>query len=159
MPKEIERKFLIKNNDYRQQSESKRYKQGYICRLPDKVVRIRAADNKAYVTIKGMPQSALTRLEYEYEIPVEHAEEMLEALCEKPLIEKVRYKVQWGKDVWEIDEFSGENEGLVVAEIEIPNEDYQPELPPWIGEEVTNDPRYLNVNLALNPYKSWDKGH
>ncbi len=158
MPKEIERKFLIKNNDYRQLGEGKSYKQGYICRLPDKVVRVRIAGSKAYITIKGMQQSAITRLEYEYEIPVSHAEEMLAELCEKPLIEKVRYKVQWGKDVWEIDEFSGENEGLVVAEIEIPSEDYRFELPLWIGEEVTNNPRYLNANLVSNPYKNWKKG-
>ena len=154
MPKEIERKFLIKNNDYRQLGKGERYKQGYICRLSDKVVRVRIAGAKAFLAIKSMV-NATTRLEYEYEIPVEHAEEMLEKLCEKPLVEKVRYKVLWGKDVWEIDEFSGENEGLVVAEIEIPSEDYQFELPPWIRDEVTNDKRYLNANLVSNPYKNW----
>ncbi len=155
MPKEIERKFLIKNNDYRRLGKGESYRQGYICRLPHKSVRIRIAGSKAYITVKAKLQSAVARLEYEYEIPVNHAEEMLAALCEKPLIEKVRYTVLWGKDTWEVDEFSGENEGLVIAEIELPNESYKPELPPWVGEEVTNNPSYLNVNLVSNPYKSW----
>lgn len=155
MPKEIERKFLVRNSDYRQLGKGENYKQGYICRLPDKIVRIRIAGSKAFVTIKGKIQNATTRLEYEYEIPVTDAEEMLLELCEKPFIEKVRYKVTWRKDIWEIDEFNGENEGLIVAEIEMPSEDYQFELPPWIGEEVTNDPRYLNANLVSNPFKSW----
>ena len=154
MPKEIERKFLTVNNGYRQLGEGESYKQGYICRLPDKIVRVRIAGSKAFITIKGV-QSAMTRLEYEYEIPVTHAEEMLSELCEKPFIEKIRYKVRWKNDIWEIDEFSGENEGLIVAEIEMPSEDYQPELPPWIGEEVTDNARYLNANLVSNPYKSW----
>lgn len=155
MPKEIERKFLTTNNSYRQLAKGEHYKQGYICRLPDKIVRVRIAGSKAYLTIKGKIQNATTRSEYEYEIPIEHAEEMLRDLCEKPFIEKVRYKVPWGKDTWEVDEFSGENEGLIVAEIEMPSEDYQFELPPWIGEEVTEDPRYLNANLVSVPYKSW----
>ena len=155
MPKEIERKFLIKNNSYRRQGVPELYRQGYICQTPGKAVRIRIAGNKAYFTVKGWLQNTIVRQEYEYEIPVEHAEEMLATLCEKPLVEKIRYKAQWGDDVWEVDEFSGENEGLVVAEIEMPSEDYQPVLPPWIGEEVTNDPKYLNANLVFNPYKSW----
>ncbi|MDR0660327.1 MAG: CYTH domain-containing protein [Prevotellaceae bacterium] len=155
MPKEIERKFLTTNSGYRQVAKGESYKQGYICRLPDKIVRIRIAGNKAFIAIKGMLHNAITRLEYEYEIPVDHAEEMLQKFCEKPLIEKTRYKVPWGKNIWEIDEFHGDNEGLIVAEIEMPSEDYQFELPPWVGKEVTDDSRYLNANLVLNPYKSW----
>lgn len=155
MPKEIERKFLTTSIDYRTSAKGEAYKQGYICRQADKIVRIRVAGSHAYVTIKGKLHNATTRNEYEYEIPVEHAEEMLSELCEKPLIEKTRYKVCWGKDVWEIDEFHGENEGLVVAELEIPSEDYRFSLPPWIGKEVTDDPKYINANLVTNPYKSW----
>ena len=155
MPKEIERKFLTTSSDYRKLAHGESYKQGYICRLTDKIVRIRIAGYKAYITVKGKLHNATTRLEYEYEIPVDHAEEMLEMLCEKPFIEKTRYKVCWGKDVWEVDEFHGENEGLVVAELEMPTEDYKFELPPWVGKEVTNDMRYINANLISNPYKSW----
>ena len=155
MPKEIERKFLIKNNDYRLLAKGVRYKQGYICRLPDKVARVRIAGAQAFLTIKGMTQNLAVRLEYEYEVPVEHAEEMLERLCEKPFIEKIRYRVPYGNDIWEIDEFSGDNEGLTVAEIEMPSVDYELELPPGVGEEVTDDPRYLNANLVTNPFKSW----
>lgn len=155
MPKEIERKFLIKNNDYRKLAKGVSYKQGYIYRSPDKTVRIRIAESKAYLTVKGNVQNAINRSEYEYEIPVVHAEEMLATLCEKPLIEKTRYKVPYGNDVWEVDEFHSENEGLVVAELEMPSQDYQFELPPWVGKEVTNDPRYINANLVAHPYAKW----
>ena len=109
---------------------------------------------RATLTVKGA-QSGLTRAEYEYEIPVADAKQMLEELCERPLIEKVRHVVVVGEGTWEIDEFSGVNAGLIVAEIELDHADQPIELPPWIGTEVTDDPRYFNSNLITHPYKEW----
>ncbi|MDO1445260.1 CYTH domain-containing protein [Rhodocytophaga aerolata] len=152
---EIEKKFLIKDDSWKNQlTTGVYYRQGYISSHPDRVVRIRTIENMAYLTIKGKTMGAV-RSEYEYEIPYEEAIEMLTQLCEKPLIEKIRYKLMYNNLLWEIDEFEAENKGLVVAEVELEDE-FQPiDLPPWIGEEVTMQPKYYNASLIKNPFSSW----
>lgn len=130
------------------------YRQGYIFFDKDKSVRVRVFNDKGYLTVKGT-STGISRLEYEYEIPVGEANEILEYLCEKPVIEKLRYKFQFEGFTWEVDEFLGENEGLVIAEIELPDENAVFKKPDWIGREVTGDPRYLNSNLVKNPYKNF----
>jgi len=121
---------------------------------PERTVRVRTIGDMGFLTIKGKNIGA-TRMEFEYEIPVNDANEMLDKLCEKPLIEKIRRKIDFGGFTWEVDEFFGENKGLVIAEVELSDEAQQPELPKWIGEEVTDDPRYYNANLVKNPYSMW----
>ena len=127
--------------------------QGYLNSVRERTVRVRIAGGKGYLTIKGIRVGA-SRPEFEYEIPVEDAEMLLD-LCEKPLIEKNRYRVVEGDFTWEIDEFFGENRGLVIAEIELEHEDQEFSIPDWIGKEVTDDPRYYNASLIKNPYKTW----
>ena len=151
---EIEKKFLLAGNDWKDLAEGTSYRQGYLSSVKERTVRVRTIEDKGFLTIKGISVGA-TRLEYEYEIPFEDANELLNELCEKPLIEKNRYKVNLGEHTWEIDEFFGENEGLVVAEIELENEKQQFIKPQWVGEEVTGDPRYFNSNLINNPFKQW----
>ena len=153
MGKEIERKFLVVKEKWRMGNGTK-YCQGYLNSVKERTVRVRTVNNKGYLTIKGLTIKA-SRLEFEYEIPIEEADEMLHELCEKPLIEKKRYIVEHGDLIWEIDEFFGENEGLVVAEVELQNIDQEFEKPEWIGEEVTDDPRYFNSNLIQNPFTKW----
>jgi CYTH domain-containing protein len=152
---EIEKKFLIKDDSWKNQiAGGIYYRQGYISSHPERVVRVRTVENKAYLTIKGKTIGAV-RNEYEYEIPYEDATEMLSQLCEKPIIEKIRYKLMYNNLLWEIDEFEAENKGLVVAEVELEDE-FQPiDLPPWIGEEVTMQPKYYNASLIKNPFSSW----
>ncbi len=154
MGKEIERKFLIKDDSWRVNAKGKRYRQGYLNRAKERVVRIRTIDDKGSLTIKGMVTGA-TRAEFEYDIPADEAEAMLDDLCEKPLIEKNRYKIEYGGFIWEVDEFFEENEGLTVAEVELESEDQRFEKPAWIGEEVTGDPKYFNSNLIRHPYSKW----
>ena len=154
MGKEIERKFLVKDNAWRELAAGTKYRQGYLNSAKERVVRVRTIDGKGYLTIKGITSGA-TRAEYEYEIPVAEAEAMLDELCEKPLIEKNRYKIDYGKLIWEVDEFFGENQGLIVAEVELESEDQDYEKPGWIGDEVTGDPKYFNSNLIINPYLKW----
>ena len=154
MPKEIERKFLITNNGYKPGSSKRLIRQGFLSNRKEAVVRVRIIDNEAFLTIKG-PTKVSTRLEYEYAIPIEEAGEMLSLLCERPLIEKYRYIVDFEGFTWEVDEFLGENEGLVVAEIELEHESQEFPKPGWLGDEVTDDQRYYNANLIKNPYKSW----
>ena len=149
---EIERKFLIKNDDFKK-SESHLYLQGYLL-TTETTIRVRVVSDLAWLTIKGKTVGA-TRAEFEYEIPVDEAMYMLENLCEKPLIEKERYFVEDEGFLWEVDVFHGENEGLVVAELEIENENIEIKRPAWLGEEVTSDFRYSNANLVKNPYKNW----
>jgi adenylate cyclase len=120
----------------------------------ERTVRIRVADAKAFITIKG-PTVGATRSEYEYEIPFGEGNAMLETLAEKPLIEKTRYRIPVGNLTWEIDEFLGENAGLIVAEVELKSEDQTFDKPLWVGDEVTNDPRYFNANLVKNPFTRW----
>jgi adenylate cyclase len=153
MPQEIEYKFLVTGDDYKGLSLPVLYRQGYLSSTPERVVRVREAGGKGYLTIKGANRGA-TRSEFEYEIPLVEAQELL-LLCEQPIIEKLRYFVAYKGFTWEIDEFSGENAGLVIAEIELPAEDTPFEKPHWIGEEVTHDARYYNSNLIKNPYRHW----
>lgn len=154
MGKEIERKFLVAGDEWRKLAEGTHYKQGYLNSQKERVVRVRTIDDAGFMTVKGITEGA-TRLEYEYEIPASDADELLDLLCEQPIIDKHRYKIAIGEFVWEIDEFHGENEGLTVAEIELLSEDQEFNVPEWIGKEVTGDPRYYNSNLIANPYTKW----
>ncbi|QHG17413.1 CYTH domain-containing protein [Nostoc sp. ATCC 53789] len=154
MAKEIERKFLVKGDSWRGLVEGSVYRQGYIATQDKVAVRIRIVGEKSYLTIKG-PSIKYSRLEFEYPIPVEDAQEMLEALCERPFIEKIRYKIQSGGLIWEIDEFDGVNKGLILAEVELTDENQEIELPSWIGQEVSHDSRYFNSNLVKHPFSQW----
>ena len=150
---EIERKFLVEGDAWRRHSEGVPFRQGYLNTHPERVVRVRTMGERAVLTVKGAAQGA-ARPEFEYEIPLADAKELLR-LCEKPLIEKTRYRVESGGLVWEVDEFHGVNEGLVVAECELEAEDQAIARPDWVGEEVTDDPRYYNANLVARPYRDW----
>lgn len=155
MPIEIERKFLLANNDWRDQVDySHRIRQGYMGEMDKASVRIRIQGDKANINIKSATLE-IRRMEYEYEIPLTEAEEMLDQLCKQPQVDKTRHIVEQGKHKWEIDEFYGDNEGLIVAEIELSDEAEAFEKPDWIGEEVTEDARYYNVNLIKHPFKRW----
>lgn len=154
MGKEIEKKFLVTGDQWRQLAEGTVYRQGYLSVVKERVVRVRTIGNTGYLTIKGITVGA-TRLEYEYEISVSDSNEMLDQLCEKPIIEKKRYKVEFQGLTWEIDEFFGDNNGLIVAEVELEDEKQAFEKPTWIGEEVTSDPRYFNSNLTKHPFTRW----
>jgi adenylate cyclase len=151
---EIERKFLIKDDAWRALAKGTQYRQGYLNSTKERTVRVRTINDKGFLTIKGITTGA-TRAEYEYEIPHAETVAMLDELCEKPLIEKNRYKIAFEGLIWEIDEFFGENQGLIVAEVELESEDQAFEKPEWIGEEVTGDPKYFNSNLILNPFAKW----
>ena len=153
MALEIERKFLVKGEGWRN-GQGKMYRQGYLNSDENRNVRIRLVDDRGYLTVKGISNGA-TRVEYEYEIPGTEAEAMLDNLCETPLITKKRYQVEFEGFVWEVDEFFGDNEGLIIAELELVSEDQVFIKPEWIGEEVTGDPRYLNSNLIHRPYSKW----
>ena len=152
MATEIEKKFLVKEGIWRNEKGTE-YRQGYLNSAKERVVRVRTIDDKGYLTIKGITVGA-SRTEFEYEIPRQDADQLLD-LCEKPLIEKIRYQVLQGEFVWEIDEFVGENKGLIVAEVELESEDQEVPKPDWVGKEVTGDPRYFNSNLIKNPYTMW----
>lgn len=150
MAKEIERKYLLKNNSWKSLvSKSHTIQQGYLNSDPEKTVRVRILDDKGILTVKGK-NIGISRLEFEYDIPLEDAIELIK-LCDKPLIEKTRNIVVLDFQTWEIDEFGGANDGLVIAEIELETEDTKIELPSWIGDEVSHDPRYYNSNLLKNP--------
>ena len=155
MALEIERKFLV-NGEFRSEAlEATRIVQGYLCTAQGRSVRIRIRDNKAYITIKGSAgPTGFTRYEWEKEIPAEDAEELLR-LCEPSLIEKTRYIIKHGDHLFEVDEFSGDNAGLIIAEVELKSEDEHFEKPAWLGKEVTGDPRYYNSSLSGNPYSRW----
>ncbi|NLE67293.1 MAG: CYTH domain-containing protein [Lentisphaerae bacterium] len=156
MPKEIERKFLLASGEWRAKARGFFCRQGYLAVNGRCAARVRIARGRAYLTIKGN-RSGISRDEYEYRVPVGHANEMLERLCEQPIIEKTRHLVREGGVLWEIDEFSGENRGLVVAEVELRDEAQAVALPPWIGREVTADPKYLNASLVRRPYRLWSE--
>ena len=149
---EIERKFLVVGDDWRQ-APAVPYAQGYLNRDKQRTVRVRIAQGAAWLTIKGASVGA-TRAEFEYPIPVADAEQLL-ALCDGPLVRKLRRVVVHAGATWEIDEFQGDNAGLVVAEIELASEDAPFEAPPWLGAEVTHDARYFNSNLAAAPFSTW----
>ena len=157
MAKEIERKFLIKSGAWQPQVDGTKIRQGYLSSLKERVVRVRTKGAKAFITIKGITKG-ITRSEFEYEIPVEDADLLLTNLCEQPLVEKTRYNEEHNGHVWEIDMFFGANKGLVVAEVELTEENEKLEIPVWVGEEVSSDPRYFNSNLIQNPYCKWVKG-
>lgn len=152
---EIERKFLLKDDSWRELAdEGKQYCQGYLTEAGPGSVRVRIEGSDAKLNIKSATLN-MSRLEFEYAIPLDEAKEILESICIKPLIEKIRFLVWFDEKCWEIDVFMGDNEGLIVAEIELENEDEDITLPDWIGEEVTADRRYYNVSLVSHPYKDW----
>lgn len=152
---EIERKFLLEGDSWRTDAdEGEYYHQGYLSTTPERVVRVRQMGQRAVVTIKGKGDG-ITRPEFEYDIPLEDAQAMLRKLCLQPTIEKRRHKFLSGSHTWEIDVFAGENDGLVVAEIELSSESEAFEKPDWVGAEVSHDTRYLNSNLIAKPFKSW----
>ena len=154
MGKEIERKFLLKGDAWRDLAQGTMYRQGYLNSAKERTVRVRTVGDKAFLTIKGITVGA-TRAEYEYEIPFVDCNALLDNLAEKPLIEKKRYKIKQGEFVWEIDEFFGDNKGLIVAEVELTSEDQAFPKPEWVGDEVTGDPRYFNSNLIKHPFTKW----
>ncbi len=156
MGKEIERKFIVKNDKYKSLANPVKYRQGYIPRTNKVTVRIRIAGEKGFITLKDKA-TGFSRHEFEYEIPIAEAKEMLDILCDKPQIEKFRYIIPANEPElkWEVDEFLGDNEGLVIAEIEVPTEETKFTLPDWVGEEVTGNKKYNNNNLCKNPYKTW----
>lgn len=152
---EIERKFLVKGEFRNFVEKSVRIRQGYISLVPERSVRVRIMNNRGFLAIKGKTNSSgKSRYEWETEIPVKEAEELLN-ICEPGLIEKTRHLVKYGKYIFEIDEFYGENKGLVLAEIELKSESENIEMPDWIGEEVTGDPKYYNAMLIKNPFSKW----
>jgi len=151
---EIERKFLVKSSAWKKNARYSRYRQGYIFSEKKGILRVRIVNDKGYLTIKSAPVG-LKRQEYEYEIPLNDASEMLNSLCENYIIEKRRYKVAYGDHLWEIDEFEGLNEGLLLAEIELKDEAESFQKPFWVGKEVTNDRRYHNSYLSKSPYTHW----
>jgi adenylate cyclase len=151
---EIERKFIVQSEDWKEGNQGLLYCQGYLNTHKERTVRVRTIGENAFLTIKGLAVGACRR-EFEYEIPLEHANTMLDSLCEKPLIEKTRYKIPIEGHVWEVDEFHGSNKGLVMAEIELASEDEEFKHPEWLGREVTGDPKYFNSNLIANPFTTW----
>ena len=154
MPWEIERKYLVADRSCLDSLAGVAFRQGYIPTQDGRVVRVRIEGQRAVLTLKGLT-SGIARREYEYEIPRPDAESILATLCQRPSIEKTRYTLPWAGKSWTIDVFSGENEGLVLAEIELSRRDEVVEKPPWAGVEVSGDPRYHNSNLVYNPYCNW----
>lgn len=155
MGQEIERKFLVRGEYKSQAYASSRIVQGYICSARGRTVRVRIRDTKGYLTIKGASDSAgMSRYEWEREIPLAEAEELMK-LCEPGVIDKTRYLVRSGRHVFEVDEFYGDNQGLVVAEVELASETEPFEKPAFIGREVTGDVRYYNSQLMKHPYAEW----
>ncbi len=152
---EIEKKFLKKNDNWKQfVSEEKEITQGYLNANPNRTVRVRIAGKRGFLTIKSKSKGSV-RSEFEYEIPIEDATELIE-LCEKPILSKTRFIVKFENHTWEIDVFEKENKGLVVAEIELSKEDEFFLTPDWIGKEVTEETKYYNSQLIENPYSEWD---
>ena len=156
MGKEIERKFLVDTRLWQPLDAGTHYKQGYLSSVKERVVRVRIEGEQARLTIKGI-SVGLTRAEFEYAIPLADASQLLDGLCEQPLIDKHRHKEVHGGKTWEIDVFHGDNEGLVVAEIELASEDEAFERPAWAVQEVSSDPRYFNSSLQKHPFKDWAK--
>ena len=153
---EIERKFLVKNNLFKQQASTQnQIAQGYLSAVPERTVRVRIKGKKGFLTIKGASnESGLSRFEWEKEIALDEAKNLL-LLCEKGVINKTRFEIKYGNHTFEVDEFYDENEGLIVAEIELASETETFTKPDWLGEEVTGDVRYYNAYLSKNPFKKW----
>jgi adenylate cyclase len=156
MGKEVERKFAVDKAVWQPHGTGVHFKQGYLNSQKERVVRVRIEGDRAKLTIKG-PTTGVTRAEFEYDIPVEEASLLLDNLCEQPLIDKHRHKEVHGGKTWEIDVFHGQNEGLVIAEIELDFEEEKFEVPKWAVREVSSDQRYYNSNLLKSPYCSWEK--
>ncbi len=156
MATEIERKFRVNTDAWVPQDPGMHFKQGYLNSQKERVVRVRIEGARAKLTIKGIT-TGVTRAEFEYTIPIDDATALLDHLCEQPLIDKHRHVEMHAGRKWEIDVFHGENEGLVVAEVELPSEDAKLALPPWAGDEVSGDPRYFNSNLLKQPYRTWHR--
>ena len=154
MGREIERKFVVEGEGWRALAEGVRYRQGYLSTVKERTVRVRTIADRAYLTIKGVSEG-IARAEFEYEIPLDEANLLLDDLCERPLIEKDRYKIPFGDHTWEVDEFFGDNAGLIMAEVELESEGAAYEKPEWAGREVSHDARYFNANLIANPYRHW----
>lgn len=153
---EIERKFLVKGDEWRTAAEGSLCRQGYISAMAGRIVRVRTLAGRGFLTVKGMCHG-IARPEFEYAIPLADADAMLDEICAKPLIEKKRYRVPFAGLVFEVDEFFGENAGLIVAEVELLDEKQKIDLPGWIGVEVSNDPRYCNSNLVSHPFCRWQQ--
>lgn len=154
MGKEIERKFLVTTQGWRAGPPGVSIRQGYLVQTDNCTVRVRVRGEEGFLTIKGLT-SGISRAEYEYSIPLNEAGELLDKLTSGGLIEKYRYRREHGGLTWEVDEFLGENRGLVVAEIELERPDQEISLPDWVGQEVSDDPRYYNASLASTPYTRW----
>lgn len=150
---EIERKFLLLNNLWKSEAIGVHYKQAYLNEKGDNTIRVRIEGNQAKLTIKSKATN-ISRMEFEYDIPMEDAEKLF-LIAKTPAVEKYRYKIEYAGNIWEVDEFLGDNEGLVIAEIELKSENQPFQKPSWIGMEVSGDKRYTNANLARNPYKNW----
>lgn len=151
---EIERKFLVRDESWRTLTQGAPLRQGYLNSHPDRTVRVRIEGSSAMLTIKSRTVGA-TRGEWEYPIPLDEATQLLDRVCERPIIDKTRYRIMHQGMLWEVDEFHGDNAGLVVAEIELATEDQPFDKPDWVGEEVTHDSRYFNASLLRHPYKDW----
>ena len=154
MAKEIERKFLAHPRKWSELGPGKQIRQGYLSTVKERTVRARTVGDKGFLTIKGV-NTGISRDEYEYEVPFKDATEILDNLCEKPLIEKTRYRIPYAGNTWEVDEFAGVNRGLTTAEIELKDAHQKVELPEWIDREVSDDPRYFNANLISKPFTTW----
>lgn len=155
MPHEIERKFLVISDAWRADvASAEPMRQGYLSTADEATVRVRVQGDRATMTIKGRRYERSAR-EVEFPVPMHAAVELLDHLCKRPIIEKTRHIVPAGALTWEIDVFAGENDGLIVAEVELPSADTPVPLPEWVGDEVSDDPRYANANLVLRPYSSW----
>ena len=152
---EIERKFLVIDDAWRSQAVGRFYCQGYVAKTEDVTVRVRIIGNEGFVTLKGKTKH-YSRPEFEYAIPVEEAREMMQLWCSY-IVEKNRYRIPVGDLVWEVDEFKGLNDGLVIAEVELERSDQDVPLPPWIGSEVSHQSQYFNSSLARNPYSGWQQ--
>lgn len=151
---EIERKFLVRHRHWKSQGKGVLLRQGYLSADPERVVRVRIEGETAMLTIKGRTVGA-TRGEWEYPIPLADAQVLLNRLCLRPLVEKYRYRIEYQGMIWEVDEFVGDNAGLVVAEIELASEDQLFAKPDWLGDEVTYEARYANANLTRLPFNQW----
>lgn len=154
MGKEIERKFLVKGSDWKNSVQGVRYRQGYLSLDPHRTVRVRISGETGYLTVKGK-NTGIVRSEFEYVIPSADASYIMENLCIQPLIEKYRYRIEHLGIVWEVDEFLGQNRGLVIAEIELEHEDQPFSIPEWVDREVSGDSRYFNASLVLKPWNTW----
>lgn len=154
MAREIERKYLVKTGAWTPKDEGTHFKQGYLNSQKERVVRVRIEGHRAKLTVKG-ETAGVSRLEFEYPIPEDDAAVLLDQLCEHPLIDKHRHLERHGGRTWEIDVFHGDNEGLVIAEVELASQGEAFALPSWAGEEVSSDPRYFNSNLLKHPFKTW----